>query len=286
MAKKFKILVTGANGQLGQCIKQASSSFDHEFFYFSSSELDITDKSSVEPVCKKINPDFIINAAAYTQVDKAEDEEEQAFAVNHIGVRNLTDHCKQSSCGLIHISTDYVFDGEKNSPYLETDEVNPQTVYGRSKLAGEVEIIDAQLEKFAILRTSWLYSSFGHNFPKTMLKLAKDRDSLKVVNDQHGSPTSAHDLAEAILQIIPQLTSENSGLYHFSNSGITTWFGFAKELLKQREIEIELHPVFSDEFPAKAKRPKYSKLENVSVTEVFNLEVKDWKISLDKTVFS
>lgn len=286
MAKKFKILVTGANGQLGQCIKQASTGFDHEFFYFSSSELDITDKSSVEQVCKKINPDFIINAAAYTQVDKAEEEEEKAFAVNHIGVRNLADHCKRSSCGLIHISTDYVFNGEKNSPYLETDEVNPKTVYGGSKLAGEVEILNAKLEKFAILRTSWLYSPYGHNFPKTMLKLAKDRDSLKVVNDQHGSPTSAHDLAEAILKIIPQLTVENSGIYHFSNSGITTWFGFAKELFEQREIEIEVHPVSSDEFPAKAKRPKYSKLENVSVAEVFNLEVKHWKISLDKTVFS
>ena len=166
MAKKFKILVTGANGQLGQCIQRVSGHLEHELYYFSSSELDITNKSSVDEICKKINPDFIINAAAYTQVDKAEDEEERAFAVNHIGVRNLTDYCKQLNCGLIHISTDYVFDGEKHSPYIETDEVNPQTVYGRSKLAGEVEILDAKLSKFAVLRTSWLYSAYGHNFPK------------------------------------------------------------------------------------------------------------------------
>src|SRR5690606_37883613 len=240
MEREPLIIVTGAEGQLAQAL--ISQQFDAEVLYLTKAEFDLSDFDQMDIVFIKYQPTLIINTAAYTQVDEAETNREKAEKVNSTGVGNLTTLCKKLDCKLIHISTDYVFDGEKQSPYTEEDKTNPVTAYGSTKLNGEKLIQSADLPAFAIIRTSWLYSQYGHNFYNTMLRLAETKNELQVVDDQTGCPTNANDLAEALVKIASQLNSENSGIYHFSNAGATTWYGFAQAIFKKHHIDIKVKP--------------------------------------------
>lgn len=278
------ILVTGSNGQLGSEIKSISDEFkDFNFIFTDINELDITKLSSIKELFKRNKIDFIINCAAYTNVDKAETDKENAVLINVYAVKNLADVSKTYKCPLIHVSTDYVFDGESNVPYLETDSTNPQSAYGRTKLQGELEAKSAY--KHIIIRTAWLYSTFGHNFVKTMLRLGKEKNEISVVADQIGSPTYAKDLAFAILSILKlSLKKENNfkeGIYHFSNEGTCSWYDFAVEIMQQKKLNCKVKPVTSDEYPTPTKRPKYSLLDKSKITETFNIKVRHWKVALN-----
>jgi dTDP-4-dehydrorhamnose reductase len=280
------VLVTGANGQLGQSLQFIAKNYPELHFIFcSSSDLDITNLESCQAVFLKIKPNYCINAAAYTAVDKAESEPEKANLINVIGPKNLAVVCKEFSSVLLHISTDFVFDGSKNIPYNETDIPNPTGVYGQTKLDGE-NAIQAVFENYYIIRTSWVYSQFGNNFMKTMLRLASERDSISVVNDQIGTPTNAVDLAECLVKIITSnshLPSSNFGIYNFSNEGQCSWYDFAKEIFKINKIEIDLKPIPTSSFPTPAKRPKYSVLDKTKIKSTFGLEIKNWELSLKRT---
>lgn len=280
----MKILVTGSKGQLGSKIKDLSVDFQSFSFSFTDlDELDITNFNSVLDFFKFEIPDIVINCAAYTAVDKAEDDYENAFKINALGPENLAKACNVHNSKFIHISTDYVFDGkEREKPYLESDFTSPQSVYGSTKLEGE-NLVLKNLQDAIIVRTAWLYSEYGQNFVKTMLNLAQSRTELSVVNDQVGSPTYAGDLAQAILQISMQYFEENywkSGVYHFSNLGKCTWFEFAKEIFKIKNINIKVNPVTSEEFPSKVKRPKYSVLDKEKIITTYKIDVPDWRDSL------
>jgi dTDP-4-dehydrorhamnose reductase len=273
------VLVTGASGQLGQSLKFISEHYsDIQFHFYTSTELDITDNKCIREIFTLIKPDFCINGAAYTAVDKAEAESEKAALVNVIGAKNMALICNEFSTTLIHVSTDFVFDGIKETPYTEEDSTNPQGVYGATKREGEIEIIK-HLKHYFIVRTSWLYSSFGNNFMKTMLKLANERNSLNVVNDQIGTPTHAVDLAQALVKIVLS-GSQNYGIYHYSNEGKTSWYGFAKEIFNINNTIIDLKPIPTSEFPTPAKRPKYSVLDKLKIKTEFGISIKDWKESL------
>ena len=285
------VLVTGANGQLGQSLQFIAKNYlELHFIFCSSSHLDITNLESCQAVFLKIKPNYCINAAAYTAVDKAESEPEKANLINVIGPKNLAVVCKEFSSVLLHISTDFVFDGSKNIPYNETDIPNPTGVYGQTKLDGE-KAIQAVFENYYIIRTSWVYSQFGNNFMKTMLRLASERDSISVVNDQIGTPTNAVDLAECLVKIIchtelvevQQPTTDNFGVYNFSNEGQCSWYDFAKEIFKINKIEIDLKPIPTSSFPTPAKRPKYSVLDKTKIKSTFGLEIKNWELSLKRT---
>lgn len=279
------VLVTGANGQLGQAIKFVAGNYPNISFVFcTSSDLDITNKKNCNAVFKKEKPDFCINAAAYTAVDKAESERQKAHLINCIGAKNLAESCKEFNAKLIHISTDFVFDGSKNAPYNETDLPNPKGVYGQTKLQGEIAIQEV-FDAYFIIRTSWVYSQFGNNFMKTMLRLGSERTSLSVVNDQIGTPTNAIDLANAILKIAischAELVSASSyGIYNFSNEGQCSWFDFAKKIFELKKISINLLAIPSISFPTPAERPKYSVLDKCKIKRVFGIEFLDWEESL------
>lgn len=280
LARKCKILVTGAAGQLGQSLKAESVHFsDFEMKYVTKKEMDLTNVTAMRDIILKLSPDVIVNTAAYTAVDAAENYRDLALSINQTGVNALAAICKEETIALIHISTDYVFDGLNLVPYTETDATNPQTIYGTSKLAGEDGLINERLDCFAIIRTSWLYSVYGHNFMKTMLRLGQERDSLLVVNDQRGAPTLANDLARAIFCLIPQLKTSNSGIYHFSNSGVTTWFDFACFIFEQAGNPIKVLPVTTAEYPTTAKRPQYSVLNCDKIRSTFGVETPNWQIS-------
>jgi dTDP-4-dehydrorhamnose reductase len=274
------VIVLGAAGQLGQAIQSISSKNAIEFNFFDSHQLDIANSIKVNAVFERLKPDFCINAAAYTAVDKAEIEVEKADLVNRIAVKNIISACLKQDTTLLHISTDFVFDGEKNTPYTETDQTNPQGIYGVTKRNGEIEIAQS-MTKFFIVRTSWLYSDFGSNFKKTILKLAKERESLNVVNDQIGSPTHALDLAAALVKII-QSRSINYGIYHYCNEGITSWYGFAKKILELNHIFIELNGIPTSDYPTLAKRPKYSVLDTSKIKNEFNIKIKSWQNALQE----
>ena len=273
------VLVTGANGQLGQSLQYISAQYSNvEFHFYASSELDITNEYTIKEIFSLIKPNFCINAAAYTAVDKAEAETEKATLVNVTGAKKLAKICNEFATTLIHVSTDFVFDGLNDSPYTEEDATNPQGVYGATKREGEIEIIK-HLKHYFIVRTSWLYSSFGNNFMKTMLKLANERKRLNVVNDQIGTPTHAIDLAQALVKIVLS-GSQNYGIYHYSNEGKTSLYGFAKEIFNFNNTKIDLKPIPSSEFPTPAKRPKYSVLDKSKIKSEFGISIKDWKESL------
>jgi dTDP-4-dehydrorhamnose reductase len=274
------VIVLGAAGQLGQAIQSISSKNAIEFNFFDSHQLDIANSIKVNAVFERLKPDFCINAAAYTAVDKAEIEVEKADLVNRIAVKNIISACLKQDTTLLHISTDFVFDGEKNTPYTETDQTNPQGIYGVTKRNGEIEIAQS-MTKFFIVRTSWLYSDFGSNFKKTILKLAKERESLNVVNDQIGSPTHALDLAAALVKII-QSRSINYGIYHYCNEGSTSWYGFAKKILELNHIFIELNGIPTSDYPTLAKRPKYSVLDTSKIKNEFNIKIKSWQNALQE----
>ena len=285
------VLVTGANGQLGQSLQFIAPNYpDLHFVFCSSADLDISNLEHCQAVFSKIKPNYCINAAAYTAVDKAESETEKAHLINVIGVMNLAKVCKQHATILLHVSTDFVFDGENKVPYTEMDLPNPTGVYGQSKLDGE-RAIQAIFENYYIVRTSWVYSQFGNNFMKTMLRLSSERDSISVVNDQIGTPTNAVDLAEVLLKIIchtelvevQQPTASNFGIYNFSNEGQCSWYDFAKEIFKINTIKIDLKPIPTSSFPTPAKRPKYSVLDKTKIKSTFGLEIKNWEDSL-KTI--
>ena len=282
------VLVTGANGQLGQSLQFIAKNYPELHFVFcSSSDLDITNLESCQAVFLKIKPNYCINAAAYTAVDKAEREPEKANLINVIGPKNLAVVCKEFSSVLLHISTDFVFDGSKNIPYNETDIPNPTGVYGQTKLDGE-KAIQAVFENYYIIRTSWVYSQFGNNFMKTMLRLASERDSISVVNDQIGTPTNAVDLAECLIKIIchtelvevQQPTTANFGVYNFSNEGQCSWYDFAKEIFKINNIKIDIKPIPTSSFPTPAKRPKYSVLDKTKIKSIFGVVINKWEEAL------
>ena len=278
------ILVTGGNGQLASCIKDVEKQYDDlNIIYTDHLELDICELNQIQTFFKS-NPqiDYCINCAAYTAVDKAETEAEKAFEINATGAKNLAQVCNDHDAILIHVSTDFVFDGEKNEPYTETDAANPISVYGASKLQGEVEIQQA-LKEYFIIRTSWLYSEYGNNFMKTMLRLAETRDGISVVSDQIGTPTYAGDLAEIIIQIINTKT-EKYGIYHYSNEGVASWFEFAKEIFKLTKNKIKVNPIPSIEYLTPAKRPQFSVLDKAKIKTDLQIKIPFWRESLKKVI--
>jgi|SRR6218665_270586 len=280
------VLVTGASGQLGQALQFIAKKVDTiRFVFMSSSELNITDTANCDFVFSQTKPDYCINAAAYTAVDKAESEFEKAFNVNVTGAKNLAETCKKYQTKLIHISTDFVFDGLKTTPYTEEDIPNPTGVYGQTKLDGETAIRNILPQHF-IIRTSWVYSQFANNFMKTMIRLGSERSELNVVNDQIGTPTQAVDLAEALVAIIRKNRENAYGIYHFSNEGQCSWFDFAKKIFEINKIEIALHPIPTAAYPTPAKRPAYSVLDKSKIKEIFDITIDDWQSALAKATIN
>ncbi len=281
----MKILVTGSNGQLGSEIKELSKDYPQlSFVYTDVEELDLTDKQAIFSFFEKGGFDVCINCAAYTAVDKAEEEEKLAELINGTAVGYLAEACSQYDALLVHISTDYVFDGTNFKPYVETDTPAPNSAYGRSKLQGEQQVLE-KADKALIIRTSWLYSAFGNNFVKTMLRLGKERDELGVVVDQVGTPTAAADLAKAILEMIKDSGDKPvKEIYHYSNEGVISWYDFAKAIMSDAGLNCKVNAIESKDFPAKANRPFYSVLNKTKIKTDFNLEVPYWLDSLKKTI--
>jgi dTDP-4-dehydrorhamnose reductase len=289
----MKILVTGKNGQLGRSIhklvntdsKIGNNQSSNDFIFVGREELDLSSESSISHYFDRSNKfDVIINCAAYTAVDKAEKEQELANQVNHLAVKQLAEIVKAQKAKLIHISTDYVFDGGSGKAYLETDETNPINIYGETKLAGEKALQVIMLTNAVIIRTSWVYSEFGNNFVKTMLRLGKERDELNVVSDQIGSPTYATDLAGAILEILDnkdyQDKKQSTEIYHYSNEGEISWYDFTKEIFKLAKIDCKVNPITTQQYPTPAKRPKSTLMDKEKIVEKFNIKTPYWKEAL------
>jgi dTDP-4-dehydrorhamnose reductase len=282
------ILITGSKGQLGNELKVISKKFfGLDFIFTDIDTLDITDADKCAEFIKRKKPDWIINCAAYNLVDKAESNYENALLINGTAVKNISSALKDSLTRLIHISSDYVFDGKADSPYKENSVPNPLSAYGRSKLEGEK---NAMLHYGSIvIRTSWLYSSFGNNFVKTIIRLAKEKDSLQVVNDQTGSPTYAADLANAIMHIVSgvlrQQMAFNAGLYNYSNEGECTWYDFASSIIEEAGLKCKVSPILSRDFASAAMRPSYSVLNKSKIKDNYNLVIPHWKESLKKCIY-
>ncbi len=277
----MKILVTGASGQLGstfEALAEQGETKGLEFTFKSSSELDITDFDAVHEELSSSNYAYCINCAAFTHVDKAESENDVAYSINVTGARNLALNCNESNTVLIHISTDFVFDGFSGIPYIEEDIARPIGFYGDTKYKGERAIINNLKEHF-ILRTSWLYSEFGHNFMKTMIRLGNEKKELSVVYDQVGTPTYARDLAKVILHII-QAHSIEYGIYNYSNEGVASWYDFARAIFNGFKIDVVLKPIRSEEYPTPAERPKFSVLDKSKIKKTFGLKIPHWEDSL------
>lgn len=280
----INVLVTGSSGQLGSCIKDLDLNYTAiNFIYTDSLELDISNFLEINIFFEKHkNIHYCINCAAYTAVDKAETDVETATAINALGVKYLAEVCLKNETVLIHISTDFVFEGFQAKPYNEDDETKPLSVYGATKLEGERHIIAVNPKHF-ILRTSWLYSEHGNNFMKTMLKLSEDRTGLNVVSDQIGTPTYAKDLATVILDIIAS-KSENFGVYHYSNEGVASWYDFAKAIFEISNIKIEIKPISTAMYATAAARPRYSILEKSKIKQRFKLKIPHWRESLTNSL--
>jgi dTDP-4-dehydrorhamnose reductase len=274
----IKVLVTGKDSQLAKCLNDIKSYPSISFTFKDSIILDITDNNSVEVNFTETNYDYCVNCAAYTAVDLAEEEPEKARNINTIGVKNLAEACEKHKVTLIHISTDFVFDGESKIPYSETDRKNPLGVYGKTKSDGENKIIDI-LDSYFIIRTSWLYSQYNTNFLKTMLSLSKIKEEISVVNDQIGCPTNANDLADLICNIISS-NSKTFDIYHFCNKGEVNWFGFAEEIFKKWNLEVGVKPIKTIEYPTPAKRPSYSVLDTSKTEKTFHFNINNWKDAL------
>lgn len=282
------ILVTGSNGQLGNEIRRISANHENNFrFFFTDvAELDITDLKAVDSFIKENNIKYIINCAAYTAVDKAEDDVDLCYKINRDAVANLGLAATNNNAKVIHISTDYVYDGTANKPYVETDTVNPQSVYGKSKQEGEAELLKACADSI-IIRTAWLYSIFGSNFVKTMIKLGKEREALNVVADQKGTPTNGTDLAKTIVKILDfsEANGFKPGIYHYSNEGATTWYDFTLAIHKEAGINTcKVNPITTEQYPVKATRPKYSVLDKTKIKSTFNLTIPKWEESLNNCI--
>ncbi len=275
------VLVTGGNGQLATCIKDIdSSTSEYHFIYVDLPELDITDKDKVNSLFEANTISHCINCAAYTAVDKAESEKELAYSVNVTGAKNLAEACYEHKAVMIQISTDFVFDGNQGRLYNENDETNPLGVYGATKWQGELAVSKA-LERHFVLRTSWLYSEYAHNFVKTMLRLGSERNELNVVSDQIGTPTYAGDLAKAILKIIQEDINEY-GTYHYSNEGVASWYDFAKAIFEIAEINCNVLPVRTEAYPTPANRPSFSAMDKSKIKNILQLEIPYWRESLER----
>ncbi|MFV0531329.1 MAG: dTDP-4-dehydrorhamnose reductase [Flavobacteriales bacterium] len=272
---KKNILILGSNGQLGQELRQIKTK--HTTFFATREDIDITNQESLKNILSK-GWDYCINASAYTAVDKAEEERDKAFRVNGDAVGYLAQECNNHEIKLIHISTDYVFDGKSEKPYQENDTTKPVNSYGASKLLGEERALQYNPKTY-IIRTSWVYSEFGNNFVKTMLRIGADNSQLKVVNDQFGSPTYARDLARVIFKIIDQ-DSDTFGIYHYSNEGQTNWAEFAQTIFELKKMQVHIHGIPTSEYPTLAARPNYSLLDKTKITKTFRLIIPHWKESL------
>ena len=279
----MNILVTGANGQLGNEMQRMAKTSSNHYIFTDVAQLDITDREAVLRAVKDNSIQVIVNCAAYTNVDKAEDDRETADLINNKAVENLAIAARENDATLIHISTDYVFKGDRCTPCREDWETDPLGVYGITKLAGE-KSIERTGCRHIIIRTAWLYSPFGKNFVKTMQKLTAEKDSLKVVFDQVGTPTYAGDLADAISHIIETGQLDKQGIYHFSNEGVCSWYDFAKEICELSGNTCNIQPCHSDEFPSKVKRPHFSVLDKTKIKDTFSIEVPYWKDSLKKCI--
>ena len=291
----MRILVTGKNSQLGRSIhklvntdsKIDNNQSSNEFIFVGREELDLSNESSISHYFDSNDRfDVIINCAAYTAVDKAEEEQELANQVNHLAVKQLAGIAKEQKAKLIHISTDYVFDGESDKPYIETDTTNPINVYGKTKLAGEKTLQAIMSTNAIIIRTSWVYSEFNNNFVKTMLRLGQERNELNVVSDQIGSPTYATDLAEVILKIISNKNYQNkeqsTEVYHYSNEGEISWHDFAKEIFKIAEVGCKVSPIMTEQYPAPAKRPRNTSMSKNKIAETFSVNIDDWRVGITR----
>jgi dTDP-4-dehydrorhamnose reductase len=288
----MKILVAGANGQVGWELGQLGLDSEHEIVTMGRDRLDIRDADLVRQRVQEHQPEIVINAAAYTAVDKAEEERDAAYAINRDGAKNLAQACSEASIPLLHISTDYVFDGTKDSPYVETDPVAPLGVYGDSKWAGEVAVRDA-LDRHIILRTSWVFGIHGHNFVKTILRVAAERDELRVVSDQLGSPTSATGIAAALLRNCDHYATEGDlawGTYHYTGQPFTSWHGFAEAIVKLGrdhgliDHDVTIHPIPTEEYPTPAKRPANSRLSTDLIEKELGIQPDDWQAALQSMI--
>ncbi len=287
----MRILITGANGQLGRCLQDVFSESNAKLFCATRETMDVTNSEIIEHIFKEFQPTLIINAAAYTAVDKAEEKMDTAYLVNQKACEYLAKTSTKYNIPLIHISTDYVFDGCATKPYTEASKTNPQGAYGKSKLAGENEIIK-YAEQYCILRTSWVFSEYGNNFVKTMLRLAKDRDELSIVDDQIGCPTYAGDIAQAIKVIAEQMLEHKqaNGIYNYCGEPACTWYQFAKEIFSTAkrlgliEKDMRLNPITTSDYPTLAKRPAYSVLDTTKIHDTYGVRTPSWKKSLDKVI--
>jgi len=281
VSANINVLVTGSMGQLGSEIKELSSNYNYNFFFTTRDDIDITSKDSIKEFCQTNSINVIINCAAYTAVDKAQSDIENADLVNRKAVKKLSIVAKELNIKLIHISTDYVFDGKNFKPYVEEFQTNPQSVYGKTKLDGENELLDINPLNSIIIRTSWVYSYYGNNFVKTMLRLGKEKEELGVIFDQVGTPTYAKDLAITILDIIPQIENSKVEIYNYSNEGVLSWYDFAKEIMKMAKLDCKVKAIETYQYPTPAKRPHFSLLNKSKIKSKFNLEIPYWKDGLD-----
>ena len=284
----MRVLITGLNGQLGSEIKELYSKYDNiECVFKDLPEFDIYDADSVNSFIMDQDINAVINCAAYTDVDKAEENVEIAERVNSIGVYNLVEALDKINGKLIHISTDYVFDGTNSQPYKESDPVCPIGVYGKTKRAGELAVINSKIDAI-VIRTSWLYSTFGNNFLKTMLRLGKDKESINIISDQVGTPTYARDLAKVCLEILSSSNKENINrngkIYHYSNEGVASWYDFAKLIMEMGELSCTVNPIPTNDYPTLAKRPLYSVLNKKKIKADFKIEIPNWKESLKECI--
>ncbi|MFT6746186.1 MAG: dTDP-4-dehydrorhamnose reductase [Glaciecola sp.] len=278
------VLVLGGIGQLGSCIQKLTGlqRGEYQYHFLDETKGNILDEALLEKLFGEYQPAYVVNCAAYTAVDLAEDQFDIADAVNHLGAKNIAEACKSHEVILLHVSTDFIFEGNSFRPLKEEDAANPISVYGKTKLDGELAIITT-LQDYFIIRTSWLYSEFGQNFVKTMIKLGKGRDELGVIGDQVGTPTYAVDLADLIVFIIENRKT-NFGVYHFSNEGVASWYDFAHEIFELAGIELKLNALTTEDYPTKAKRPPYSVMSKVKVKKELGYDVPNWRKSLKQCI--
>lgn len=280
-----RILITGSKGQLGSELQQLAYASDFEFIYTDIEELDLTNACYVDEFFNREKIDFCINCAGYTAVDKAESEPELAEKINTSAVKTLSQACGEHDATLIHISTDFVFDGRSSMPYTEEMDARPISTYGKTKLMGELEALKHNIRTL-VIRTSWLYSSFGNNFVKNMIRLGQEKDRIRVVFDQVGTPTYCRDLAYAIIHILHSLVDGHNypdsvrGVYHYSNEGVASWYDFALEIFKQKNMDVDVVPIRTEEYPTPAPRPSFSVMDKSHIKKVFGLDIPYWKDSL------
>ena len=281
-----KVLVTGAKGQLGMSIQSISKEYNFDFYFKDSKSLDITDYDNFNKFVEKNNIKIIINCAAYTAVDLAESNKESANSINHLALQNIAKIAKRLDIKIVHISTDYVFDGNSKVPYLESSKISPISIYGQTKLDGELALQTINPLNSIIIRTSWVYSIFGKNFMKTMIKLGAKNNSLNIISDQIGSPTNALDLARVILEILPKIKNSNIEIYNYSSEGVCSWFDFANSIFEYTNKEIIVNPIKTLQYFTPAQRPLYSVLNKEKIKNEFALQIPHWKESLKETLLN